>query len=316
MRSVTFIEQVPQILFDTLVTGSIFALATTGFSLTYSILKFPNIAQAAFIAFGAYVSYSLSTELRLGFVAGVVGACLFTGILGAFSYFVLFRPLSFRTPGFIAPTVASVGYGLALTYIFQQIWGRSLLVYSLTLISFAIGPIRTNWLFIVTIFSTLAIVATMHYLLTKTKFGAAMRATSSNEDLVKASGLRTTRIIIFVWFIGSALAGLAGVFLGSQNGVTPVIGSNLLVTVIAVAIFGGIGSFYGVITASYLLSLAQNTSVPILIAFGQPAYYSIAVAYAVVVITLIYFPNGLSGSRANQKKFSLPKWMEKNASVR
>lgn len=310
MSNVIFLDQIPQILFDTLVTGSIFALASIGFSLTYSILKFPNIAQAAFIAFGAYVSYSISTRLGLGFAAGVLGACLLTGILGALSYFILFRPLSFRTPGFIAPTVASVGYGLALIYIFQQIWGRSLLVYSMVLTSFALGPIRTNWLFIMTIFSTLILVGTMHFLLTKTKLGAAMRATSSNEDLVKASGIRTTRIITFIWFIGSALAGLAGVFLGSQNGVTPVIGSNLLVTVIAVAIFGGIGSYYGVIAASYLLALAQNLSVPILIDLGQPAYYSIAVAYSVVILTLLYFPTGLSGSRLS-KRSSIPRWMKK-----
>ena len=146
MRDVSILELLPQTLFASIVDGSIFALATVGFSLTYSILKFPNIAQAAFITFGAYVAYSISTTIKLGFELGIVVAFIATGILGAFSYFALFRPLAKRTPGFIAPTVASVGYGLALTYIIQQIWGRNQLFYSAIFRSFSIGAIAVNWI--------------------------------------------------------------------------------------------------------------------------------------------------------------------------
>lgn len=296
MRDVSILELLPQTLFASIVDGSIFALATVGFSLTYSILKFPNIAQAAFITFGAYVAYSISTTMNLGFELGIVVAFVATGILGAFSYFALFRPLARRTPGFIAPTVASVGYGLALTYIIQQIWGRNQLFYSAIFRSFSIGAIAANWIQLGTIFLTVALVVSIHILLSKTKFGAAMRATSSNPDLVRASGIKTVRIILIVWFLGSALAGAAGVLLAGQTGVTPAVGSNMLVTIIAVAIFAGIGSYYGVIAAAFILSFAENLSVPILIAIGQPVYYNTAVAYIVVILVMLYFPSGLSGS--------------------
>ncbi|MCL5069219.1 MAG: branched-chain amino acid ABC transporter permease [Thaumarchaeota archaeon] len=292
----SILELLPQTLFASIVDGSIFALATVGFSLTYSILKFPNIAQAAFITFGAYVAYSISTTMNLGFELGIVVAFVATGILGAFSYFALFRPLARRTPGFIAPTVASVGYGLALTYIIQQIWGRNQLFYSAIFRSFSIGAIAANWIQLGTIFLTVALVVSIHILLSKTKFGAAMRATSSNPDLVRASGIKTVRIILIVWFLGSALAGAAGVLLAGQTGVTPAVGSNMLVTIIAVAIFAGIGSYYGVIAAAFILSFAENLSVPILIAIGQPVYYNTAVAYIVVILVMLYFPSGLSGS--------------------
>jgi len=292
-------DLLPQLLFNSILNGSVFALASIGFSLTYSILKFPNIAQAAFITFGGYFAYTASTVWGLGFGLGILAAFLATGILGALSYMAIFRPLGRKVAGFVAPTVASVGYGLALTFIMQQIWGRDLLLFSTIFESFSAGPFRTNWLWNATIIFTLVAIVVMHYLLSRTKFGAAMRGASSNPDLVRASGIHIDRVIIFVWFLGSALAGVSGVFLAGQNGVTPVLGSNMLVTVIAVAIFAGIGSYYGVITAAYVLSFAMNLSIPILLSLGQPSFYSIAVAYAVVIVTLLFFPKGLSGTGPN-----------------
>jgi branched-subunit amino acid ABC-type transport system permease component len=289
-------DLLPQLLFNSVVTGSVFALATVGFSLTYSILKFPNIAQAAFITFGAYFAYSISTLWGLGFALGILTALLATGTLGAISYLVIFRPLGRRVSGFVAPTVASVGYGLALTFIIQQIWGRDLLLFSTIFEAFSLGPFRTNWLWNITIIFTLIVVVAIHYLLSRTKFGAAMRGTSSNPDLVRASGIRIDRVLILVWFLGSGLAGTSGVFLAGQNGATPALGSNMLVTVMAVAIFAGVGSFYGVIAAAYILSFAENLSIPLLLSIGQPSFYSIAVAYAVVIVTLLFFPRGISGT--------------------
>jgi branched-subunit amino acid ABC-type transport system permease component len=290
------LELLPQTVFASVVDGSIFALVTLGFSLTYSILRFPNIAQAAFITFGAYVAFTAAEYWKLGFVGGIVIAFVATGVLGSFSYVALFRPLAKRTPGFIAPTVTSIGYGLALTYIIQQVWGRNQLYFAINFQSFSLGPIFVNLIQLGTILLTAGIVLSMHFLLSKTKFGAAMRATSSNPDLVRASGIRTTRIILFVWFLGSALAGAAGVLVAGESGVTPVVGSNLLVTIIAVAILAGLGSFYGVIAAAFILSFAENLSIPLLLAIGQPVYYNVAVAYIIVVIVMLYFPSGMSGS--------------------
>jgi branched-subunit amino acid ABC-type transport system permease component len=296
MLFLSFLPLLPQSLFVSLFDGSIFALSTLGFSFTYSILKFPNIAQAAFITFGAYIAFTAADIWKLGFVPGIVAAFLAAGILGSFSYSLLFRPLSKRTPGFIAPTVTSIGFNLALTYIFEQIWGRNQLYFSTYFQSFALGPVFVSWLQIGTILLTCAAVVFMHLLLTRTKFGAAMRATSSNPDLVRASGIKTGTIILFIWFLGSALAGLAGVLVSVESGVTSVVGSNLLVTIIAVAILAGLGSFYGVIAAAFVISFAENLSVPLLIAIGQPVYYNIAVAYIVVVLVMLYFPSGLSGT--------------------
>lgn len=294
--SLGIVSLLPQSLFVSVVDGSIFALVTLGFSFTYSILKFPNIAQAAFITFGGYIAFTAADTWKLGFVPGIAVAFLGAGALGAFSYYALFRPLSKKTPGFIAPTVTSIGLNLALVYIFEQIWGRNQLYFSTYFNSFAVGSIFLSWLQIGTILLTALSVVFMHLLLTRTKFGAAMRATSSNPDLVRVSGIKTSSIILFIWFLGSALAGLAGVLVSVQSGVTSVVGSNLLVTIIAVAILAGLGSFYGVIAAAFVLSFAENLSVPLLIALGLPNYYNIAVAYIVVVLVMLYFPSGLSGT--------------------
>jgi branched-subunit amino acid ABC-type transport system permease component len=305
---VSVLSLLPETFFTSILDGSIFALITIGFSLTYSILKFPNIAQAAYITFGAYVGFTAANTWHYGFEAGVAAAFLATGLLGAFSYFALFRPLAKRTPGFIAPTVTSIGLGIALTYIIQQVWGRNELYFSETFPAFRLGPIFLNWLQVGTILFTAALSIALHFLLTRSKFGAAMRATSSNPNLVRSSGISTTRIIVFVWFIGSALAGAAGVLVGGETDVTSALGSNLFVTLIAVAIFAGLGSYYGVIAAAFILSFAENFSVPVLIALGQPTYYNVAVAYIIVIAAMLFFPSGLSGAGPKILSSSILKW--------
>jgi branched-chain amino acid transport system permease protein len=167
---VGILSLLPETFFISIFDGSLFALITIGFSLTYSILKFPNIAQAAYITFGAYVGFSVSTSWKFGYEVGVVAAFLATGVLGAFSYFALFRPLAKRTPGFIAPCITSIGLGIALTYIIQQIWGRNPLYFSASFPSFRLGSIYVNWLQVATILFTVALAVSLHHLITKSKF--------------------------------------------------------------------------------------------------------------------------------------------------
>lgn len=282
-----------QILFNGLLTGSFYFLLTIGLTMTYKLLNFPNVAHAEFITFGAYIGYTISERLQLGFVGGIIASFLLTGLVGVLSYLIIFRTLAKRGGGSMDLCVASIGFGLAFRFIIQQIWGREVLLFEHRFLGFSLGAIRVTWLWILTIFVAVIFFISFHLILTKTKLGKAMRATSNNPVLARACGINTEKIIVLVWFIGSALAGIGGMLKACDTRITPELGWNLIIIVFAVAIFGGIGSFYGAIIASYIIGLVENLSLIPLATFMLSTEYKVIVAFMLLVIILIFKPRGL-----------------------
>ena len=137
-----------------------------------------------------------------------------------------------------------------------------------------------------------ALVALLHLYLHRTTMGKAMRATSDNMDLAKVSGINTERVVIWTWIIAAALAAAAGIFLGIDTRLNPIMGWRLLLPVFAASILGGIGSIYGAILGGLLIGIVQELST----LFISPAYKP-AVAFAIMVVMLVVRPTGLMGGR-------------------
>ncbi len=286
---------IAQILFNSLLTGSLYVLAAIGLTLTYGILKFPNVAHAEFITFGAYFAYTVADIWKLGFPSGAAAAFVVTGILGVATHLFLFGPLIKKGASILHLTVASIGYGIVLRYAMQEVWGRKDLYFSAYYPGFDVGPLRVTLLWLSFIFLAVAVVAIFHLLLTETKIGRAMRATSNNPSLAQASGIDTKMIIMLVWFLGSALAGLGGVMKASDTRITPVLGWNVLIMSFASVIFGGVGSIYGTILAGYILGFVENLGVIVLVALGLSTEYRFLLGFFVLVCALIFAPQGIAG---------------------
>lgn len=135
----------------------------------------------------------------------------------------------------------------------------------------------------------------MHIFLTRTIIGKAIRASANNPELAMASGINIDKISVVVWVVGAALAGVGGLFRAADTRVVPIIGWEILLPAFAVVILGGIGSFYGAITACFILGLAENIGVVFLSAFNLSTDYRFAVAFIVLILTLIFKPTGLGG---------------------
>ncbi|MEM4165500.1 MAG: branched-chain amino acid ABC transporter permease [Nitrososphaerales archaeon] len=286
---------IAQILFNSLLTGSLYVLAAIGLTLTYGILKFPNVAHAEFITFGAYFAYTVADIWKLGFPAGAAAALVATGVLGVASQLFVFGPLIRKGASILHLTVASIGYGIVLRYAMQEVWGRKDLYFSAYYPGFDLGPIRVTPLWLSFIFLAVAVVAVFHFLLTRTKIGRAMRATSNNPALAQASGIDTKKVILLVWFLGSALAGLGGVMKASDTRITPVLGWDVLIMSFAAVIFGGVGSIYGTILAGYILGFVENLGVIGLVALGLSTEYRFLLGFLVLVCALIFAPQGIAG---------------------
>ncbi len=131
-------------------------------------------------------------------------------------------------------------------------------------------------------------------MLTRTKIGKAIRGTASNPGLALASGIQTERITIMTWFIGAGLAAVAGIFRGADTQVWPMTGWDIILPLFAVAVLGGIGNFYGSIVAAFIIGLAENVGVVVLLQLHISTEYRPAIAFLIIIVTLIFRPRGLA----------------------
>jgi branched-chain amino acid transport system permease protein/neutral amino acid transport system permease protein len=274
-----------------IVLGSIISLGAIGLSLVYGILRFPHFAHGDLITLGGYLAFVLVTT-----IGAPVLVALPVGVAGTALVAVAIDQVLYRRLRKVAPVIlliSSVGVALILRSAIQLIWGSSNQVYATGIqfpYRFAGVNIKPDHLIIVG--GTILLVVALHLFLQKTKVGKAMRAMSDNADLAQVTGIRVNSIIIWTWIIGGGLAAAAGIFLGMDTRLHPVMGWRILLPVFAAAILGGIGRPYGAIIGGLVIGLAQEYSTTVI----SPSYKP-AVAFALMVLMLIVRPTGLFAGR-------------------
>ncbi len=269
-------------------------LGAVGLSMTYSLSAFPNFAHAEFITLGAFIGYFVAEQLGLGLPAALIVAFLVTGGVGFLCYRGLFQPLAKRGATIIHLMVASIALGFILRHSIGAIWSWRPLYFTTSWPAFDLGQIRVTGLWLSLIFVAVALAFVMHLVLTRTKIGKAIRATSSNPELALASGINIDRVIWLTWFIGAGLAAVAGIFRAADTQIWPMTGWDIILPIFAVVILGGIGNFYGAIAAALIVGLAENIGVVALAALGLSTSYRIGIAFVILIITLIVKPEGLA----------------------
>lgn len=296
-----------QVFINSIVTAAELGIIAIGLTLTFSILRFANFAHVSTAVMGGYLAFVLNADLALPFWLSVVIAVPAMGLVGMAMDRLFFRV--FRNQSDVTPMIASLGLSIAIRHGIQAIWGPQHVRYELeiqpglrVLDAFITEP-QIGILFIVVV-SMLG----FHLLLTRTPIGKAMRATATNPELAQASSIDTEKVILFVWFIGTAFAALGGILVGWDTQLDPYLGYNLVIPVFCVVLIGGIGSIYGTILGALIIGFAQNFGVsvdlaPILNLFGLldwvdqvrlPVAYKPAIVYAAVILVLLLRPTGLA----------------------
>jgi branched-subunit amino acid ABC-type transport system permease component len=288
-----------QILFNSVQTGSLYLLSAVALTLTYGLSRFPNFAHAEFMTLGAYIGFFISNLLHLPLpltvLLCILCAFLVSGGFGLISYKAIFGPLLRRGSSLIHLMIASMAIGFIIRYTITQLWPTGALSINLPWpAGFDVGPVRVNAVWLLPIAAALVAGVSMHLVLTRTNIGRAIRATSSNPQLAMASGINTGRVLLTTWFLSAGLAGIAGFFLGANGTLSPVMGWNILLSVFAVTILGGIGSFYGAMVAAFIIGLAENVGIVLLAQFGLSTNYNTAISFAILIIVLLVKPEGLT----------------------
>jgi len=289
-----------QVLVNSVLTGSIYALVSIGLTLVYRILKFANFSHAEMIAAGAYFGFALNRSISQNILVSLIGGFVFAGAVGVASELLVFRPLRNKGAERISLMVSSIGLGLIIRHIIQQIWGSKFQWYNLNTKTYSLRflgaeAVMTSLQVVIVVTSVIA-VTLVHLFLTRTKMGRAMRATADNPSLAMACGIDVEKVLIWVWFIGAGLAGLGGVLRAADTRLVPLVGWEVLLSAFAVVILGGLGNLYGTILAAYILGFAENIGVVILSALSLSTGYRPAIAFVVLIVVLLFKPTGLMGS--------------------
>ena len=152
---------------------------------------------------------------------------------------------------------------------------------------------------VVIVCAALALMLAVHLLLSRTRAGKAMRAMADSPDLARLTGIDTERVIRTTWIVGAGLAAAAGVFLAYDTHVHTQMGFRMLLPIFASALLGGIGRPYGAMAGGLVIGMAEELSTYPWIGTGPllPPGYKAGVAFAIMVVILIWRPSGLFRGR-------------------
>ncbi len=289
----------PQALVNGLKFSLLYAIAAIGLSLIYGTTGLSNFSHGEMFTLGAIVAWYINVEgfrahLLLAAVVGIVASALFGGALER----GVWRPLRRRGMSLTSMMIMSIGIAIAVRYVFLFWFGgrnrrfRQYVGESQKEMHFWKIGITPRDLTIM-ILSTVVVVAVCLFLL-RFRFGKAIRAVSDNPDLASATGIDTNKIILIVWVLGGALAGLGGVMYGAANGIQWDMGFNILLILFAAITVGGLGNPFGALVGSLVVGMATELWSW---AFPSVTELKTVAALAALVIVLIVRPTGLLGSK-------------------
>jgi len=282
-----------------LTIGSIYALGAVGISMVFGILRFAHFAHGDLMTLGGYgvltavwfIPVHPLLLLPFGIAFAIVAA------LAADQFF--YKPL--RKLPTIYTVIASFGVALIFRSLAQLFWssGNQVFVSGVRMPVVLFDTFRISELHMQVISLTLIIAVALHFFLTRSKLGRAMRAVSDEPELAAVAGLDTERVVRWTWVIGASLAATAGVFAGMDTSMHPNLGWNLLLAMFAAAVLGGIGKPMGAIVGGLIIGVAEETATfpwltdePLI----SPSYKS-AVAFFIMVALLLFRPQGLFKGR-------------------
>jgi branched-subunit amino acid ABC-type transport system permease component len=284
-----------QLFVNGVITGSILALAGVGATLIFGVQRIANFAQGDFLTIGAYAAFFVNVVLGQHLLLAALAAMGAVALFGVAAHFGLFRPL--RGRGTVAIALVSVGLGLLIRNVIFIVAGSQVRQFNVNQSEvIAVGSVRLSPGQAVAVAVALVVAPLVALFLARTRLGKQMRAVADNRDLAAVAGIDVEWIGVAVWILAGALAGLAGVMLGlSQGAFDPNMGLGPLFLIFTAVVLGGIGSAYGALVAGLVLGLAMELSTWDALFGGLDSKYKPVLAFAVLILLLLYRPQGLFG---------------------
>lgn len=291
-----------QLLFNGLVEGSIFGIAALGISLVYSVLRLVNFAAGDFLTLGAFTTFFFAVDTHLPFILAVIISMIIGVVVSLILEFFLWRKLRKSGAGMLALFLVATGIAFVLRQAIALTFGSNSRKFDIDQIKTFefLGAQIAQAQLVVLCCASVAITAVALFI-KKSTTGKNMRAYSDNPSLAAVSGINVDRVIIATWTISGAFGALAGVFQGTVQGqFTNGMGLDLLLSILAAVVLGTIGDAYGALIGGFVLGVVMELSTWDALLGGIPSTYKPVVAFAVLVIVLLFKPEGIFGVKARR----------------
>jgi branched-chain amino acid transport system permease protein len=291
------VAQFLQQLINGISIGSIYALMAVGYSLVYSIMNFSNFAHGSVIMLGAYFGYYSMTLLGFPFWLAFLMAAAGTAVVAVVLERLAYKPLRDRKAPFLYFIITAMGASIFIDNLVIATIGPTPKMFPEV---FPPGPILIGEIalgridLVMFVISAICLVGLILFV-DHTKMGKAIQATAYNMKASALMGVNTSFIIIVVFAIGGALAGIAGVLYGMKYQVFPQIGAITLKSFIA-AVFGGLGSLPGALLGAMLLGMIET-----LVSGYLSTQYRDLIAFLILITMLVVRPTGIMGKNAEDK---------------
>ncbi len=291
----SILDQSVQLLADGLILGIIIALAALGLNLVFGTTGLTNFAHGELLTLGGLLTYFFSAIMGLPVFAAIPVAVALSAFIGGYLQDrLLWKPLRKRGTGLIAMLVVSIGFAIFIRYVFLFIFGG----FTRQLPQFAgqegleIGLVNITPKSIISTSVGLLLLAGATFWLLRSKMGKASRAVADNPALAAASGIEVEAVIRSVWILGAFLAAFAGIMVTLNQGVSFLMGQDMLLLIFAAVTLGGLGTAYGALVGSLVIGVLIQLSTLII-----PTELKYVGALFILIIILLVRPQGILGRK-------------------
>ena len=286
----------PQTLANGVKSSMIIAVCAVGLSLIYGTTGLSNFAHGELVTLGAIVAWNMNQQVGLHVLLAAPIGIAAAAIAGLGNERLLWRPLRHKGTSLTSMMIISIGLGIGVRYIYLFFFGGRAKAFREYAVQKAhdFGPFSLTSRDLVTIGLCLVLLVAFAMYLLRTRMGKAIRAVSDNPDLASATGIDADHVILLVWGLGGALAGLGGILLGLDQQVRWDSGFSLLLLMFAAITLGGLGNPFGALAGAFVIGMFVELWTWI---FPSVIELKTLGALATLILVLLVRPQGLLGRK-------------------
>ena len=278
------------ILISGLIMGSIYALLAGGLTLIWGVMRIVNLAHGEFLMLGCFATYYLSGALGgIPLLAIPLLAPVFF-LFGAVLYLLVVRKIV-NAPELMS-MLLTFGVSIFIINISVLVWSGEMRIVEYLTGSYQIGGVLISKPRLVAGTVAVSISLGMYLFLQKTRLGTAIRAVSYDREIAEQCGINANLIYLLVFGIGTVLGASAGSLASTIFAFNPLVGQHFILKAFAVTVLGGMGNFLGALIGALIIGVVEQV-----FAYVLDAQISAAVAFVVIIATLLVRPRGIMGER-------------------
>lgn len=277
--------------------GSVYALLAVGYALVFSVFNFSNFGFGPVMMLGAFGALFAIEQAHMALFPGILVALVISGVISLLMEIIIYRPMRQKKALKVYLMIAALGINTCVPNFCIQLWGG------------AVRPFPSDWAKVVIRINNIAIprsdvlaavlsvimLILLWCFLYKTRTGLGIRASAFDSNTAGLMGINVNRVAAVIFILSGVTAGLAGCFYGMKYSVYPNMGVVATKGFVSATV-GGLGSLPGAVISGLLLGFLET----IISAYVSTTYRDL-VAYGLLVVVLIFLPNGLLGKGAHDK---------------